>query len=187
LTISGSEGIDTAYVDDSGATANTNYVLGATTFTSSSMGADGIIYYDDTIDNLNIKAGAGDDTITVNGNDTGAQTTIYGGAGNDHFVVNAGPLGSPLALVGDANTFFGDTLTINGAGGGNNFVVTGFTVDGLGATISYATIELLTINALGASNFTVNGDSIPTYLNGSIDSDTFTINSSNTPLFLDGG
>ena len=50
------------------------------------MGANGIIYYDSTVDNLNIKAGAGDDTITINGNATGAQTTIYaGGAGNDHF------------------------------------------------------------------------------------------------------
>ncbi len=188
LTIEGDEGTDTAYVDDSGATANTSFILDATSLWSSSMGANGIIYYDNTVDNLNIKAGAGDDTITINGNATGSQTTIYGGPGNDHFVINDDPLLAPLAIVGDSNTFQGDTLTLNGEPGGNNFVITGFTIDGAGATISYATIETLTVNGTGGTNtFTVNGDSIPTYINGASGSDTFTINSSSAPLYLDGG
>src|ERR1051325_3481200 len=187
LTIEGDEGTDTAYVDDSGATANTSFVLDSTSLWSSSMGADGIIYYDNTVDNLNVKAGAGDDTITINGNATGSQTTIYGGPGNDHFVINDDPLEAPLAIVGDSNTFFGDTLTLNGEPGGNNFIITGFTIDGAGATISYATIETLTVNGIGGANtFTVNGTSIPTYINGASGSDTFNINSSSSPLYLDG-
>ena len=72
------------------------------------MGVKSIIYYDNTVDNLNIQAGAGDDTITINGNATGSQTTIYGGAGNDHFIINDDPLSAPLAIVGDSNTFQGD-------------------------------------------------------------------------------
>jgi hypothetical protein len=187
LTIQGSGGTDTAYIDDSGDTANRNFTLDATSLTSDSMGVDGIIYYDSTVDNLNIKAGAGDDTITINGTGAGLQTTIYGGPGNDHFIVNDDPLTTPLAIVGDSNTFWGDTLTINGDVLGNDFVITGFTVEGAGATISYATVELLTINADGATTFTVNGDSIPTYLNGGDFSDTFIVNSSSAPLFLDGG
>ncbi len=189
LTIEGDDGIDTAYVDDSGATANTSFILNSTSLWSSSMGANGIINYDSTVDNLNIKAGAGDDTITINGNATGSQTTINGGAGNDHFIINDDPLQAPLAIVGDSNTFQGDTLTLNGEpGGNNNFVITGFTIDGAGATISYATIETLTVNGIGGTNtFTVNGDSIPTYINGASGSDTFTINSSSAPLYLDGG
>jgi hypothetical protein len=187
LTIEGDEGTDTAYVDDSGATANTSFILDATSLWSSSMGADGIIYYDNTVDNLNIKAGAGDDTITINGNATGLQTTIYGGPGNDHFIINDDPLEAPLAIVGDSNTFFGDTLTLNGEPGGNNFVITGFTIDGAGATISYATVETLIINGTGGTNtFTVNGTSIPTYINGASGSDTFIINGNSVPLYLDG-
>jgi hypothetical protein len=186
LTLQGNEGIDTVYVDDSGTTANTRYTLTGTTFVSSSMGAEGIITYDNTVDNLNIKAGAGDDTLVINGNGTGAQTTLYGGPGNDQFIVNGDPLLAPLALVGDANTFWGDTLTVNGAGEGNNFVLTGFTIDGAGATISYSQIESLTVNALGASSFVVNGTSIPTTLNGSVDSDRFTVNSSSASLTLHG-
>ena len=95
---------------------------------------------------------------------------------------------APLAIVGDSNTFFGDTLTLNGEPGGNNFVITGFTIDGAGATISYATIETLTVNGTGGTNtFTVNGTSIPTYLNGASGSDTFIVNSNSAPLYLAGG
>ena len=179
--------VDTIYVDDSGDTANRNFTLTDTTLTSNAMGPLGLINYDGAVENLNIHAGAGDDTITINGNATASQTTIYGGPGNDNFIINDAPLQAPLAIVGEANTFWGDTLTLNGDAAGNDFVITGFTIDGAGATISYTTIEKLIVNADGATNFTLNGNSVPTYLNGAAEDDTFTINSSSAPLYLDGG
>jgi len=91
LTIQGNEGTDTAYVDDSGTNANTTFSLTATSLVSSSMGADGIINYDETVDNLNIKAGNGDDTITINATTPACRTTIYGGPANDHFIINEEP------------------------------------------------------------------------------------------------
>ena len=179
---------DTIYVDDSGDTFNRHFTLTATTLTSDSMGAQGLINYDGAVDNLNIHGGAGQNTYTINGNGTAFQTSIYGGSGNDTFIVNDDPLLAPLAIFGESNTFPGDTLIVNGeAQVGNDFNITGFTIDGAGATISYQTIEKLIINAGGATNFTVDGDSVPTYLNGGNAVDTFTINSSSVPLFLDGG
>ena len=187
LTIQGDQGTDTMYVDDSGDTTGRNFVLTPTTITSDAMGASGIINYDSTLENVNILGGAGNDHFTVNGTGAGLQTTIDGGAGDDVFVVN-GALTTPLALNGDSNTYVGDTLTVNGLAGGTNFVVTGFTITGLGATLSYGTMELLTVNAVGGNNsFTVNGDSIPTFLNGADGDDLFTVNSSSTPLTLNGG
>jgi hypothetical protein len=187
LTIEGDDGIDTAYIDNSADTVNRTFTLTATTLDSDAMGANGHIVYDSTVDNLNIQSGAGNDTFIVNGTGAGLQTTIWGAAGNDAFVVNA-PLTTPLAINGDANTFPGDTLTINGTGFGNNFLITGFTVDGTGATISYATVETLTINGISGNNsFTLNGDSVPTFLNGGTDSDTFVVNASSAPAVLSGG
>jgi hypothetical protein len=186
LTIQGNEGIDTAYIDNSADTVNRLFTLIATTLDSNAMGPNGHIVYDNTVDNLNLQSGAGNDTITVNGTGAGLQTTIWGGAGNDAFIVNA-PLTTPLAINGESNTFNGDTLTINGSGFGNNFVITGFTVDGAGATINYATVELLTVNGISGNNtFTLNGDSIPTYLDGGTDDDLFTVNANSVPAFLNG-
>jgi hypothetical protein len=181
---------DTIYVDDSGDTAGRNFLLTSTTLTSDAMGPNGLINYDSAVENLNISAGPGNNTITVNGTGAATQTSIYGGSGNDAFVVNVadgGSLASPLALFGGLNTFAGDTLTVNGAPGGNTFDLTGFTIDGAGATISYEQMERLTINAGGATAFNVNGDSVPTYLNGGAANDTFTVNNSGVPLYLDGG
>jgi len=180
---------DTIYVDDSADTASRTFLLTATTLTSSAMGVNGLINYDLAVEDLNIQAGAGADSFTINGTGVGEQTSIYGGRGNDAFIVNdtnGGALASPLALFGEANTFAGDTLTVNGAGDGNTFDVTGFTIDGAGATISYETMEKLTINAGGATTFNVNGDSVPTFLNGSASADTFNINSNVVALTLAG-
>ncbi|MGO9478591.1 MAG: hypothetical protein ACLQAH_13200 [Limisphaerales bacterium] len=181
---------DTIYVDDSGDTANRNFTLTANTLTSNAFGVGGYMTYDSAVENLNLYTSTGNNLITVNGTGTATQTSIYGGPGNDTFVVNVadgGSLASPLALFGGLNTFAGDTLTVNGASAGNTFDLTGFTIDGAGATISYEQIEKLTINAGGATTFNVNGDSIPTYLNGGSGGDTFNVNSNVVPLYLAGG
>jgi hypothetical protein len=177
---------DTVYVDDSGDTANRNFTLTSTTLTSNAMGVNGLINYDPAVENLNISVGAGNNIITINGNDTASATSIYGGPGNDTFIVNDDPLLAPLLIFGNSNTLAGDTLIINGDASGNDFTITGFTIDGAGATISYQSIETLIINAGGATTFTVNGDSEPTYLNGGAGDDTFTVNNNSVPLYLDG-
>jgi hypothetical protein len=189
LTIIGNDGVDTIYVDDSATDSRTGntFTLTSTTLTSSAMGTSGMLVYDSTSENLNIQAGAGNDSFVINGTGAGSQTTIWAGAGNDSFVVNA-PLTTPLALNGDANTYSGDTLVINGADSAESFVITGYSVDGAGATISYNTIEVLTINGLGGNDsFVVNGDSVPTFINGGAGDDAFTVNSNPGQLVLDGG
>ena len=181
---------DTIYVDDSGDRFSRNFTLTSTTLTSTAMGPNGLINYDSAVENLNLYTSTGNNTITVDGTGTATQTSIYGGPGNDTFVVNVpngGSLASPLAFFGGLNTFAGDSLTVNGAPEGNTFDLTGFTIDGAGATISYEQMEKLTINAGGATTFTVDGDSVPTYLNGGNAGDTFIVNSSVVPLYLAGG
>jgi acrosin len=187
LMLQGNEGTDTAYIDNSGDRFDRSFHLTGTTLTSTAMGANGIINYDSTVDNLNIQSGAGNDSFLVDGTGAGLQTTLWGGPGNDAFVINA-PLTTNLAINGEAGTFPGDTLTINGTGSGNDFVITSYTVDGTGATISYQTVETLTVNGLGGNNsFTLNSDSILTYLNGGLGNDQFTVNGNSVPAFLDGG
>jgi len=181
---------DTIYVDDSGDAAGRNFTLTATALTSNAMGADGLINYDGAVENLNLHTSTGNNTITVDGIGTAAQTSIYGGAGNDTFVVNVGDggsLASPLALFGGLNTFAGDTLTINGAPAGNTFDLSAFTIDGAGATISYEQMEKLTINAGGATTFNVDGDSVLTFLNGGNAGDTFNVDSNIVALTIAGG
>ena len=182
--------VNTVYVDDSADVADTTLTLTSTMLTGSAFGTGGSLTYDSAVNNLNIHTGSGDNTITIDGTGAGSQTSIYGGAGNDEFIVNttnSGSLESPLALFGGLNTFPGDTLTVNGAPAGNTFNITGFTIDGAGATISYEEMELLTINAGGNTVFNVNGDSIPTDLIGGPGSDIFNINSNVVPLDLTGG
>lgn len=186
--------INTIYVDDSADTQNQTFNLtsaivnGGGVLTGTGFGTGGLMNYDDAVENLNFQVGNGNNTITIDGNDTGTQTSVYGGRGNDTFIVNDDyALQSPLALFGGLNTFAGDTLTINGGTTGNTFDLTGYTIDGLGATINYEEMEKLTINADGASTFNINGDSIPTYLNGGASDDMFNVNSNTVSLFLTSG
>ncbi len=185
--------VNTIYVDDSADTQNQTFNLtssavnGGGVLTGTGFGTGGSMSYDDAVENLNFQMGNGNNTITIDGNDTATQTSIYGGRGNDTFIVNDDyALQAPLALFGGLNTFPGDSLIVNGGAAGNTFNVTGFTIDGLGATVSYEGMESLTINAGGATAFNVNGDSIPTWLNGGSGNDTFNINSNIVSLYLAG-
>ena len=181
---------DTIYVDDSADTANRNFTLTSTMLTGAAFGSGGSLTFDSAVENLNIQSGSGANDYNIYGTGTATQTSVYGGAGNDSFYVfsaNVPSYSSPLAIFGQSNTFAGDTLTIVGAPNGNNFDITGFTVDGVGATISYETIEKLVVNASGPTNFTVDGDLVPTFLNGSNAGDTFVVNSNIVPLYFTGG
>ncbi len=182
--------VNTIYVNDTSDLMDQQYTLTSSMLTSTAFGTGGSLTYDPAVQNLDISAGNGDNTITVDGTGTATQTSIYGGNGNDAFVVNAangGSLLSPLALFGGSNTFAGDTLTVNGAPAGNTFTITGFTINGAGATISYEEMEQLNVNAGGATTFNLNGDIIPTDLTGGSGNAIFNINSNAVPLTLTGG
>jgi hypothetical protein len=182
--------VNTIYVNDTSDLMDQQYTLTSSMLTSTAFGTGGSLTYDPAVQNLDISTGNGDNTITVNGTGTASQTSIYGGNGNDTFMVNVadgGSLLSPLALFGGLNTFAGDTLTVNGAPAGNTFNITGFTIDGAGATISYEEMEQLNVNAGGATTFNLNGDIIPTSLTGGSGNTIFNINSSEVPLTLTGG
>lgn len=185
---------DTIYVDDSADTHNRTFNLTSATvdgggvLTGTGFGEGGLMNYDDAVENLNFQMGNGTNTITIDGNDTATQTSVYGGRGNDTFIVNDDyALQSPLALFGGLNTAAGDSLIVNGGTAGNTFDITGFTIDGLGATVNYEEFERLTIYAGGATTFNVNGDSIPTYLNGGAGDDAFNVNSNTVSLYLTSG
>ncbi len=79
---------------------------------------------------------------------------------------------------------------VNAAVTGQNLVLTGASIDGLGvdgATVRYQTIEFLTLNGIGGNNsFTINGDSVPTIINGGPHNDVFTLNASVAPLTING-
>lgn len=193
-TILDANTVNTIYVDDSSDIANQTFNLTSSTvngggiLTGTGFGTGGSMTYDDAVEDLNFQTGNGNNTVIIDGNDTASQTSIYGGRGNDTFVVNDDyALQAPLALFGGLNTFPGDSLIVNGGASGNTFNVTGYTIDGLGATINYEEMEELTINAGGATTFTVNGDSVPTYLNGAAGSDNFTVNSNTVSLYLTSG
>ncbi len=204
-------GIKTIWIDDSGDRLNQSYTLttivdtqglvdqvGAVIaqFNSPAMGPNGVIYWDKNADNVNISLSSGNNTVTINGNIAGRQTTINGGGLNDRFTINsqdpATGLGllSPLLLNGNNNDFFGDTLTLNGGPGGNDFVISGSSIDGAGApgaTLHYQNIEYLTVNGLaGTNSYTVNGTSVPTVINGGPNADLFVVNSNIVPLTFNG-
>jgi hypothetical protein len=154
------------------------------------------VNYTSAIENLNVMGGNGPgvDSFTINGLGASKFTTVNGGGvlGNDSFTVNA-PLVTPasgtqqLVINGGLSQFGGDTLTINGTIGNDNFVITGFTVVGAGAPIVYGTIDALAINGQGGNDtFTLNGDSVPTSLNGGSGNDTFSVESNAVALAISG-
>jgi hypothetical protein len=213
LTIIGDDGGDTApragadntiFVDDSADTQSQSFTLASGTgtdggeLTGTGFGAGGSLTYDDAVENLNFQLGNGNNTVTVDGNGTGTQTSVYGGRGANQFVVNdfnAYQWTAPVQLYGGLSVFQGNTLTVNGdATAGNVFNVTGYTItstfaiDGsTGATVDYEQMQTLTIDAGACSVFNLNGDLVPTYLNGGIGADIFNVNSNITSLYLTSG
>ncbi len=202
--------VNTIYVDDSGDTASQTYTLTSTTMngggmlTGTGFGAGGYLTYDDAVNNLDFQTGNGNNSVTVDGNDTATQTSIYGGRGGNQYVVNDFNIyawQSPVQLYGGLSVFQGNSLTVNGDPSGNTFNLTTFTITSSfvvnnlpgangnlsAATIDYEEMQSLTIDAGGPTTFNVNGDSTATYLNGGIGLDTFNVNSNVESLFLTSG
>jgi len=163
-------------VNDTGALADTDILLANGTpgdddlvLTASSItrGLETVNYFG--IEELTLDAGAGNDTITVNG--TGATTTILGGDGDDHFIVNAngaftltldgeegsdfyeinlGALTGPV-VIDDTGTTGTDTLLVNGTPFDDVIVLTDTSISGLGDgspfDLTFSGIEVLAVDA----------------------------------------
>src|SRR5262249_26584398 len=98
------KGVKTIYIDDSSDTANQSFTMstivdtlgvvnqaGAVVgeLTSSAMGANGVILWDNTADNVNIQLGSGNNAFVINGTTANAQITVNGGSGNEQFTLNS--------------------------------------------------------------------------------------------------
>jgi hypothetical protein len=170
----GALGTDTLLINGTG--LDDTIVVTAADVTS---GTETIAY--SSIEELTVNAGDGKDSITIDGTSAGL-TTILGGNGDDAFVVNGsgpgslkldgeegsdsytinlgGALTGPIAIE-DTGTTGTDSLLINGTSGDDWIILTdtGFIVDGLPASFTFAGIELLTVNA-GAGDDIVDGSAL---------------------------
>lgn len=166
----------TVLVNDTGALADTDTLLVHGTLFDDELviAASSITHEAETVDyfgieELTLDAGAGNDTITVNG--TGAETLVLGGDGDDtfHVVANGnftltldGQEGSDSyeieigALIGpvvinDTGTSGTDTLLVNGTPLDDTIILTDTTITGLGGgmpfNVSFAGIEVLAVDA----------------------------------------
>jgi len=175
-------------VDDTGPPTDTDTLLVngtpndddlVLTATSVTRGAQTVSYAG--IEELTLDAGAGNDTITVNG--TGADTTILGGDGDDTFVVNAngnftltldgqegsdsyeiniGSLIGPV-VIDDTGTTGTDTLLLNGTPFDDTIILTDTSISGLGNgvpfNLTFSGIDVLAVDAK-AGNDLVDGSAL---------------------------
>jgi hypothetical protein len=130
------------------------------------------------IEELNVDAGDGDDDITVDG--TSVPTNVFGGIGDDDFTVN-GPMGAALHLDGGPGT---DSLLFNGTPGNDVIILTDSSITGLGAGVTFVSIENLVIDA-GAGNDLVDGSAltISVTIYGGTGDDTLIGGSNNDKLY----
>jgi Ca2+-binding RTX toxin-like protein len=167
---------DTDTLRVNGTSGDDDLVLDATTIM---RGAEMVSYFG--IEELTLDAGAGNDTITVNG--TGATTTVLGGDGDDTLIVNAngnftltldGQEGSDSyeinigALVGpvvidDTGTTGIDTLLLNGTPFDDTIILTDTSITGLGNgvpfNLTFSGIDVLSVDAK-AGNDLVDGSAL---------------------------
>jgi hypothetical protein len=198
ISVSGA-GNDTLNVDNSGSNAATTSTTHMTLSASSlSVPGSAAISYGN-IAALNVNLAQGADFMTVTGTSATSGTAIYGGSKENTFTASE-PLAQPLALNGFGTTPVpGDSLTVNGVSGVDNFAVTGSyltdsitqtTGPAISSVISYSGIPNLTVNADGgADSITVVSDGAAdgTTLNGSGGNVTFNVDSSTNPLTINGG
>ncbi len=187
LTVVGTTGTDVLALKDESDPNKRSFSLTSTEVVTDSLGAGGRIAYDGAIDNLDLFAGPGDNSYVVKGTGAAVQTEIHTDNSDNAFVVNA-PITAPLAIDGGASIFGGQTLTVNGTSGDEQFVVGPTVITGAGAPIYYTNVQGLTVNGQGGNNsFTLNGDTVPTTLLGGAGNDTFVVNGTSQPTTIDGG
>ncbi len=122
----------------------------------------------------------GNDVFTVNA--AVVPSTLNGGNGNDTVTVNTNALTGSVTVNGDAGT---DTLIVNGTAAADTFTVNNSTVARAGsATITYATLEQLTVNGQGGNDvLNVQSTGIATTVNGGDGDDSVNV-SSDAPINL---
>jgi hypothetical protein len=180
VTVLGGGGTDALIVLGAGADT---YTINGTTIQH--VGSQTITYDNPSGPTVNVASllvtGVGGSSFTVNG--TSTPTTLQGDAANDTFLIN-----ESAALVANVTVISGggtDTLTVNGAGGGDVFTITATTISDTRApaTITYdnpntaaVAVAQLTINGVGSTTFTVNNTSTKTLLIGGTSPNSFTVN-----------
>jgi hypothetical protein len=167
-------GYNTLAVDDSDAAADRTWRAdGNTVFRP---GLSGQVQYDG-VDQLNIFAGSGDDTLQIWGTPTGTTTFASGNGGADDFQIGDGDLdaiGGSLNIQGGTGADTGVLHDETDAGSGQ-YTVGAFGVNKLGFSFGTLGVEDLTLNVHFAGS-TVRIDGTPaalTRVNGGAGNDQF--------------
>lgn len=172
---------DTLNLNDQGDTDPHTYTINAATLLRS--GAATITY--GTFEDVTVNGGSGGNTVNVRGTPLGTSVVANSGTGSD--TINVGNVANSLddilgsVRVNGQSPAAGEALNINDQGDADphTYVVTSTTVDRNGAaTITYATVESLMLNAGLAAN-TINVRSTlaatPVTVNGGPDDDTINV------------
>jgi hypothetical protein len=195
VVVDGGDATDALYIDDNGNPLASTYTV---TRDSVDRNSSASIFYDGTIDRLNLYGGGPSETYNIESTAAGVATSITGGTGNDFF------RDSPTAR------YFGDiagSLTVTGGGGGANFLriyddstpdLKTYTVISSSVSSGSATVNYRSLNgsspvdiygsvgsSLGAVTYNVESTALDTtvtiYGNGNND----TVNVSPTAMNLD--
>jgi hypothetical protein len=115
MGIFGGAGNDQLYFNNQNALNRAQYTLDS--FRLSIGGMPSIVYFD--FEHLELRAGAGNNTISVQGTSPSTQTVVYGGPGG----------GDDFSVANTKNRLDGIKVTVHGLGGGNSLDIynTGWT------------------------------------------------------------
>ncbi|MDB5289466.1 MAG: hypothetical protein JWL69_707, partial [Phycisphaerales bacterium] len=212
LTLVGGSGTDTFNVNGNSGTLTINGQNGANTFNVFAGAGSATINGGTSTNIFNVYGSSAmltlvghgaSNTFNINGNSATLNAT--GGNGTDLFVINKTT--APITLqAGNGTTTFHVTgptqaaVTVAGGSSGSaslifdgnpisdTITLTGNTISGVGAVLTYSAISSLTVNGNGGNDiFFVKGDSTPTTLNGSTLSDTFNVQSFSSQLTINTG
>jgi hypothetical protein len=187
FTVIGTRAVDVVVLEDAADSADREFNLTSTEVITDAVGPAGRIAYDAAIDNLNLNAGPGDNRYVLSGTASAVRTLINADNTDNAFVID-GPITSPLAINGGSALFGSNSLTVNGAAGGDAFVVGPNLITGLGADVFYANLNGITVNGRDGNNrFTLNGNTVPLTVVGGAGNDTVVVNATGAPTTINGG
>jgi len=98
ITFHGGGGVDTLNVEDTNDVGDKTYTVTSTNIDRATFGG---VTYDAAVQNVNLHAGTGNDTIDIASTSVSATTTINAGIGNDTYNIDASMLGGTNNLFGN--------------------------------------------------------------------------------------
>ncbi|MDB5294675.1 MAG: hypothetical protein JWO31_658, partial [Phycisphaerales bacterium] len=187
FTVVGTNATDVVVLEDAADSADRQFAMTSTEVISGAFGPAGRIAYDGSLDNLNLNAGPGDNRYVMSGTASAVRTQIVADNTDNAFVID-GPITSPLAINGGSAVSGSNTLTVNGVGGNDSFVVGPNKITGLGADLFYTNLNGITVNGGDGTNaYTLNGNTAPLTVLGGRGDDTVVVNATGAPTTIDGG